>query len=79
MVKPPAEDTRAHVCMLDPAMYAAQLSDQPAPASDTPPVVEIPETTFNFGNVREDRELVHQFNIKNVGKSVLNIKKVLPG
>ena len=77
--KPPAEDHQAKVCMLDPAMYAAQLSDQPAPASDLSPVVEIPEATYDFGAYGSKRELVHKFTIKNTGQSVLNIKKVLPG
>lgn len=42
------------------------------------PFVEVPETDFDFGKVTEDRLLIHDFKVRNVGKSVLRIKKVLP-
>jgi hypothetical protein len=74
--KAPAEK---HVCMLDPTSYMTETPDQSAAASDRAPVVEVPETTYDFGKFTEDKELVHKFDIKNVGKSVLTIKKVLPG
>lgn len=77
--KSPAVDHQAGVCMLDPVAYTAELHDQPAPASDKAPTAEISETTHDFGKFKEDGELVHKFNVRNTGKSVLNIKKVLPG
>jgi hypothetical protein len=77
--KAPAGNHQAEVCMLDPAAYVTELPDQSTAASDKAPAVEVPESTYDFGKFSEDRELVHKFNIKNVGKSVLNIKKVLPG
>lgn len=77
--KPPALDHQAGVCMLDPVAYTAELQGQPVPASDKAPTVEVPESTHDFGKFKEDGELVHKFNVRNTGKSVLNIKKVLPG
>ena len=66
------------VCILDPAAYAQQVAD-PAVPSEQAPVAELAETTYDFGKIAEGRELVHQFSVRNTGKSVLNIKKVLPG
>ena len=79
--KQPVENNQAHICLLDPAAYAAEQPVQPtsASASDTAPAVELPETTYDFGKFGENGELVHKFNIRNVGNSVLNIKKVQPG
>jgi hypothetical protein len=43
------------------------------------PVVEIPETIFDFGEVKDGNDYVHAFMIRNTGTGVLEIKKVLPG
>ncbi len=66
------------VCLLDPTPTAADATVAAAPA-DKAPVVQIPETAFDFGTVTDDKDLVHKFSIKNVGKSELKIKKVMPG
>ncbi|MHC1743729.1 MAG: hypothetical protein AB9873_11945 [Syntrophobacteraceae bacterium] len=42
------------------------------------PALEVPETEFDFGKVSEDKLLIHDFKVRNVGKSVLKIKKVVP-
>jgi hypothetical protein len=42
------------------------------------PAVEVPETDFDFGKVGEDKLLIHDFRVRNVGNSVLKIKKILP-
>lgn len=44
----------------------------------TGPALEVPETEFDFGKVSEDKLLIHDFKVKNVGQSVLKIKKVAP-
>jgi hypothetical protein len=44
-----------------------------------PPVVEIPETLFDFGRVSEGNDYVHAFKIVNTGTGVLEIRKILPG
>jgi len=50
-----------------------------ASVSTGTPVVEIPETFFDFGNVTDGNEYVHAFAIWNRGTGSLEIKKVLPG
>ncbi|MGQ9688962.1 MAG: DUF1573 domain-containing protein [Desulfobaccales bacterium] len=42
------------------------------------PRVEAPETTFDFGKVYEDKELVHTFIIKNTGDEPLRIRALDP-
>jgi hypothetical protein len=69
------------VCLLDPAAMIRQEA-APSSASCSPekgPAVEVPETSHDFGKVTADGEVVHKFSVRNVGKVVLNIKKVLPG
>jgi LEA14-like dessication related protein len=48
-----------------------------APAAAAPRV-EVPETTFDFGKVYEDKELVHTFTINNTGDAPLRIKGIDP-
>jgi hypothetical protein len=43
------------------------------------PAVEIPETSFDFGEMKDGNDYVHAFAIWNTGNGVLEIKKVLPG
>jgi hypothetical protein len=50
----------------------------PAVSTGTP-VVEIPETFFDFGDVTDGNDYVHAFTIRNTGTGSLEIKKVLPG
>jgi hypothetical protein len=77
--KAPGQDcATAGVCLLDPAS-AIPETVSPAPASDNAPIVQLAETAYDFGTVREDQDLRHKFTIKNVGTSQLKIKKVLPG
>jgi len=40
------------------------------------PKAQVPETTFDFGEIFEDRELTHTFVIKNIGDAFLEIKKI---
>jgi hypothetical protein len=73
-----ADAKEKDVCILDPAAYAQQLAD-PAVENEKAPVAELAETTYDFGKIVDGEEFVHQFRVRNTGKSVLNIKKVLPG
>ena len=43
------------------------------------PVVEVPETVFDFGVVSEGKDYIHTFKIKNTGTGVLEIRKIMPG
>jgi hypothetical protein len=67
-----------------PQVTASQPQGQGAPAgpavSGGVPSMELPEVSYDFGNVKDtEGEVVHEFKIKNVGTGVLEIKKVLPG
>lgn len=49
----------------------------PLAAMATPgPKAQVPETTFDFGEIFEDRELTHTFVIKNAGDALLEIKDI---
>ena len=43
------------------------------------PMLAVPQAEFNFGEVSEGKEYVHDFVIVNGGRGVLEIKKVTPG
>ncbi|MEN6441863.1 MAG: hypothetical protein ABFD97_25150 [Syntrophobacter sp.] len=72
---PPA----AQVCVLDPTLHVPEPDEASKVSTDAPPAAVVPETVFDFGKLTEDLEFVHRFSVKNTGKSVLNIKKVVPG
>ena len=40
------------------------------------PKVQVAETTYDFGEVFEDRKLTHTFTIKNIGDALLEIKDI---
>jgi hypothetical protein len=40
------------------------------------PKAQVPETTFDFGEVFEDVKLTHTFTIKNIGDALLEIKDI---
>ena len=43
------------------------------------PTAEVSETVFDFGVVSEGKDYLHDFKIRNTGKGVLVIRKILPG
>ena len=47
-----------------------------AAAASLGPKAQVPETTFDFGEIFEDRELTHTFVIKNIGDALLEIKDI---
>ncbi len=50
-----------------------------APATDaaiTGPKAQVPETTYDFGEVFEDVKLTHTFEIKNIGDALLEIQDI---
>ena len=53
-------------------LLAAPLAAGAAPG----PKAQVPETTFDFGEIFEDRELTHTFVIKNIGDALLEIKDI---
>jgi hypothetical protein len=53
------------------------LLGTPLAAAATPgPKAQVPETTFDFGEIFEDRELTHTFVIQNIGDALLEIKDI---
>jgi hypothetical protein len=47
-----------------------------AAAATIGPKAQVSETTFDFGEVFEDRKLTHTFDIKNIGDALLEIKDI---
>lgn len=43
------------------------------------PMAQFLETSHDLGRVSEGQEYSHEFQVKNAGAGVLEIKKVLPG
>jgi hypothetical protein len=76
-----SENYGSMVCLLDAtAAYSVEkVEPVPAPVDGTSPAIEVPETSFDFGKISEEQDLVHTFSVRNVGTSVLNIRKVVPG
>ena len=63
---------------------AAQTIATPPPSQEVPiaegtPRVQLSETYFDFGIVAEGENYIHSFQIRNVGKGDLVIKKIIPG
>jgi len=56
-------------------------STEPAPAGGASenPSIQIPQPIFDFGEVIEGAEIVHEFVIKNTGRAELVINQVRPG
>lgn len=48
-------------------------------AAPSGPSAQISELVFDFGDLVEGKEYLHDFRIRNVGSATLEIKKVLPG
>jgi hypothetical protein len=63
----------------DPAGKPAQPNTAAPTASPNAPVLQIPEATYDFGEVFEGGEVTHDFKIKNTGKGELQIEQVRPG
>jgi len=50
----------------------------PIPAAEATPHASVPETSFDFGKIYEDRPLTHTFVIQNTGAAPLQIEDVDP-
>ena len=69
----------SQTCRLDSVACIPQTTSLAIAPDNAAPIVQVPETSFDFGIMREDKEFVHKFRIKNVGASELIIKKISPG
>ena len=52
------------------------LGTPPAATATIGPKAQVPETTYDFGEVFEDVKLTHTFTIKNIGDALLEIKDI---
>jgi len=58
-------------------IWALLLLGTPLPAAAAMgPKAQVPETTYDFGEVFEDQKLIHTFEIKNSGDALLEIKDI---
>jgi hypothetical protein len=64
------------------AVEAAGTTPQPKPAapaaSQDAPALQVLESTFDFGESFEGAEVVHEYKIKNTGKTDLQVEQVRP-
>jgi len=70
------------LCCADEARTSDEVSRPDVAASEAIagiPILAVPQAEFNFGEVSEGKEYVHDFVIMNGGRGVLEIKKVTPG
>lgn len=72
-------------CSLVVVAHAAKGSDGSAPKKMKPaspaadqPSMQVPDATYDFGEVLEGAEVEHDFVVKNTGKGVLQIDQVRP-
>ena len=62
-----------------PAANPAQPKPAAPAASPDAPAIQVPEATYDFGEVLEGVEVTHDYKIKNTGKGELQITQVRPG
>lgn len=67
----------AHNVNLDGDNSLAKYSE--AQLSQGTPSIQITDMEAEFGMIRDDSNLTHEFKFKNTGDGVLVIKKVVPG
>ena len=65
----------------DPSGNLSRQVPSPSPGSgEAPaPVIHIPESSFDFGEVAEGSIVAHDFIVRNSGKETLQINQVSPG
>ena len=63
----------------NPAGNPAQPKPAAPAASPNAPVIQVPEATYDFGEVFEGGEVSHDYMVKNTGKTELQIEQVRPG
>jgi hypothetical protein len=60
-----------------PASAQGPAGSSPALATQGGPLAEVPEKLYDFGDMSDGKEYVHDFVVKNVGTAPLEIKKVI--
>ena len=82
-------DANANVVKVQGQMAVIPAAPQPAaPQPAAPPAnvdlakapkIDLPVMKADFGTVKEDKKIVKNFVVKNVGKAPLNIESITPG
>ena len=54
-------------------------SSAPPVVSEASPSISVAEDVYDFGEVTEGGEVIHDFTVKNTGQAPLEIKQVRPG
>jgi hypothetical protein len=71
--------------MSGPALAAKDKGAAPGPSStqeeatEARASIQLPETSFDFGEAVEGSEVMHDFAVKNTGNATLQIQQVRPG
>jgi len=66
-------------CAAGPPWDAQPAASPDASVTAEPPSIEIPESTYDFGEIQEGTEIKHAFTVKNSGGGPLEINQVRPG
>jgi len=74
-----ATEGMCNLAQVQPEIPSATQSALSQTPQTNAPSVQLAETTFDFGQLKEDGDYLHVFKVKNAGTAVLQIKKVLPG
>lgn len=74
-----AQDRNSSVCLLDPTTNLPKDTSHGIWPFGKAPVVQVAETSFDFGQVSEEGSFVHDFRVKNTGAGILKIKDIRPG
>lgn len=59
------------------AFAQGPVAGSPGLEAPSGPLAEVPERLYDFGDLKEGKEYVHSFVVKNVGTAPLEIKKVI--
>lgn len=64
---------------LQAASDGSQKNSTSPESSKGSPVISVPESTYDFGEINEGGEVSHDFLIRNTGNATLDINQVRPG
>jgi len=73
------EPSNSMVCVLNPTDAGAHDVTNPAAPKAKGPSIYVPEPAHDFGEIRQEGVLVHDFKVKNTGTKALKIKSIKPG
>ncbi|SPF49919.1 exported hypothetical protein [Syntrophobacter sp. SbD1] len=60
-----------------PVFAQGSAAESPGLESPKGPLAEMPEKIYDFGDLSQGKEYLHNFVVKNIGDAPLEIKKVI--